>query len=89
MARHIHINHGQELETSIDRIQHLIWKNEDIRTHYSTRWLAIKYLENDSDVEKTVEALPNHDEIIAARFGAAPTPNRPSWTQSTHLSREH
>ncbi len=68
VARHIHINHGQELETSIDRIQHLIWKNEDIRTHYSTRWLAIKYLENDSDVEKTVEALPNHDEIIAARF---------------------
>ena len=68
VARHIHINHGQELETSIDRIRHLIWKNEDIRTHYSTRWLAIKYLENDSDVEKTVEALPNHDEIIAARF---------------------
>ncbi|HIZ85025.1 MAG TPA: ferrous iron transport protein B [Candidatus Coprenecus stercoravium] len=68
VARHIHINHGQELETSIDRIQHLIWKNEDIRTHYSTRWLAIKYLENDSDVEKTVESLPNHDEIIAARF---------------------
>ena len=68
VARHIHINHGQELETSIDRLQHLIWKNEDIRARYSTRWLAIKYLENDSDVEKTVEALPNHDEIIAARF---------------------
>ena len=68
VARHIHINHGQELEASIDRLQHLIWKNEDIRARYSTRWLAIKYLENDSDVEKTVEALPNHDEIIAARF---------------------
>ena len=68
LSRHIHINHGQELESSIDRIKLLIQKNEDIRTHYSTRWLAIKYLENDSDVETIVEALPNHDEIIAARF---------------------
>ncbi len=68
LARHIHINHGQELENSIDRIKLLIQKNDDIRTHYSTRWLAIKYLENDSDVEAIVEALPNHDEIIAARF---------------------
>ncbi len=68
LSRHIHINHGQELESSIDRIKLLIQKNDDIRTHYSTRWLAIKYLENDSDVEAIVEALPNHDEIIAARF---------------------
>ena len=68
LARHIHINHGAELENSIDRIKLLIQKNDDIRTHYSTRWLAIKYLENDSDVEAVVEALPNHDEIIAARF---------------------
>ena len=68
LARHIHINHGQELETSIDRIKLLVQKNEDIRTKYSTRWLAIKYLENDADVEKILEALPNHDEIIAARF---------------------
>lgn len=68
LARHIHINHGKELETSIDRIKLLVQKNEDIRTKYSTRWLAIKYLENDADVEKILEALPNHDEIIAARF---------------------
>lgn len=68
LSRHIHINHGAELENSIDRIKLLIQKNDDIRAHYSTRWLAIKYLENDSDVEAIVEALPNHDEIIAARF---------------------
>lgn len=68
VARHIHINHGSELEKSIDRIKLLIQKNEDIRTKYSTRYLAIKYLENDSDIEKTVEALPNKNEIIAARF---------------------
>ena len=68
IARHIHINHGAELEHSIDRIKHLLQKNPDIRYRYSTRYLAIKYLENDKEIEKVVEALPDRDEIIAARF---------------------
>lgn len=68
LSRHIHINHGVELEKSIDRIKLLIQKNEEIRFKYSTRYLAIKYLENDKDIEKVVESLPDRDEIIAARF---------------------
>ena len=68
LARHIHINHGSELEQSIDRLKVLIQKNPDIRYQYSTRFLAIKYLENDKEVEDVVEKLPNRDEIIAARF---------------------
>ena len=68
LSRHIHINHGTEIEQSIDRIKLLLQKNTDIRNKYSTRYLAIKYLENDKDVETVVEALPNRDEIIAARF---------------------
>ena len=68
IARHIHINHGAELEATIDRIKALIQSNVDIRSRYSTRYLTIKYLENDEEVEKIVEALPNRDEIIAARF---------------------
>ena len=68
LARHIHINHGTELEQSIDRIKHLIWKTPTIQYTYSTRYLAIKYLENDKEIEKVVESLPNRDEIIAARY---------------------
>ena len=68
LARHIHINHGSELEQSIDRIKLLLQKNDNIRYKYSTRYLAIKYLENDKEVETVVEALTNRDEIIAARF---------------------
>ena len=68
LARHIHINHGAELEQSIDRIKHLLQKDTDIRLKYSTRYLAIKYLENDKEIEKVVEALPGRDEIIAARY---------------------
>ena len=68
LARHIHINHGSEVEQSIDRIKELISKTEDIRGKYSTRYLAIKYLENDKEIEGVVESLSNRDEIIAARF---------------------
>ncbi|WP_303911834.1 ferrous iron transport protein B [Bacteroides mediterraneensis] len=66
--RHIHINHGPELERSIDAIKKEISKNENIRHKYSTRFLAIKLLENDKDIETRVIApLPNGKEILAAR----------------------
>lgn len=68
LARHIHINHGAEIEQSIDRIKRLVQRIPDIRHKYSTRWLAIKYLENDKEAEAVVEGLPGRDEIIAARF---------------------
>ena len=68
LARHIHINHGTEVEQSIKRLKSLISKTEDIRYKYSTRYLAIKYLENDKEIEQIVESLSNRDEIIAARF---------------------
>ena len=68
LARHIHINHGSELEHSIHAIKDLLKKNTDLRYKYSTRYLSIKYLENDKEVEGVIEALPNRDEIISARF---------------------
>lgn len=67
LARHIHINHGTELEKSIDRIKLLLQKNQSLRDKYSTRYLAIKYLEDDKDIEKIIDTLPNRDEIISAR----------------------
>ena len=67
LARHIHINHGPELEKSIVRLRDLIARNEDIRSRYSTRYLSIKYLETDKDIEGLVETLPNRDAIRTAR----------------------
>lgn len=67
LARHIHINHGAELEKSIDKIKLLLQKNQSLRDKYSTRYLAIKYLEDDKDIEKIIDTLPNRDEIISAR----------------------
>ena len=65
--RHIHINHGPELERSIEEVKRVISENEDIRHKYSTRFLAIKLLENDPDLETLTKTLPNGKEIIAVR----------------------
>lgn len=65
--RHIHINHGPELERSIEEVKRLISANENIRHKYSTRFLAIKLLENDGDLEKVVCGLPNGEEVLAVR----------------------
>lgn len=65
--RHIHINYGPELERSIQAVKKLISVNEQIRHKYSTRFLAIKLLEDDKDIELFVETLPNGGEILALR----------------------
>ena len=67
VARHIHINHGPELEKSIRRIQGLIRENDALRDRYSTRYLAIKYLEHDADIEGVLEVVRNRDVLSAAR----------------------
>ena len=66
--RHIHINHGPELERSIDALRAEIGRIANIQHKYSTRFLAIKLLENDKDIEKRIEAdLPNAKEILKLR----------------------
>ncbi|MBO5596880.1 MAG: ferrous iron transport protein B [Bacteroidales bacterium] len=67
LARHIHINHGAELEKSIKRLQTILYGNENLRSRFSTRYLAIKYLEMDKDVEKTLADIPESKALQQAR----------------------
>ena len=67
LARHIHINHGTEIEKSIVRLRDLIYENEEVRSKYSTRYLAIKYLEGDRDIEQVVAKFPNREALEAVR----------------------
>ena len=65
--RHIHVNHGPVLEKSIEEVKKEIAKNETIRYKYSTRFLSIKLLENDKDVENIIRQLPNGEKILEIR----------------------
>ena len=67
LARHIHVNHGHELEKSIRRLQMILFGNKDLSSLYSTRYLAIKYLETDKDVEQLLDRAPEAEALRQAR----------------------
>lgn len=70
-VRHIHINHGEYIEKAIGEIQEHLKAYDEVRRQFSTRYLAIKLLENDKQVEKSIRTLPDFNEIIAHRDDAA------------------
>ena len=49
-SRHLHINYGHEIEQGISHIQQYLKADEHIRQRFSTRYLALKLLEHDSEV---------------------------------------
>lgn len=65
--RHIHINHGHEIENGIANIQKFLKGNDLLRLRYSTRWLALKLLEKDSEAERVIRELPEAEQIIEVR----------------------
>lgn len=69
--RHIHINHGHEIEYGIEHIQKYLKADDSIRQRYSTRYLSIKLLENDKHAEEYVSHLNSAKDIFAARDEAA------------------
>ncbi len=69
--RHLHINHGHEIENGISDIQEHLKKEDELRLHYSTRYLAIKLLEMDKDAEEIVKKLKDAPEILEHRNEAA------------------
>lgn len=79
--KHIHINHGAVIEKAIDELKAEISKNESIRDKYSTRFLAIKMLENDPDIEELLKDLPNGKEILKVR-------DKTSKNISSHLNED-
>lgn len=66
-ARHIHINHGVLIEEKIERVETLVRMNPEPHHNYSARFLSIKLLENDRQVEGIIRQLDNHVQILSER----------------------
>ncbi len=64
IGRHIHINHGSEIETGIGKLRRELIKNEVLKYKYHSRFLAIKLIESDADIVKIISAMPNAAEIM-------------------------
>lgn len=64
-VRHIHINYGKPIEKAIKKIQDYIKKprNHEITDRISSRFIAIKLLEKDKEIENTLELFKNKNKI--------------------------
>jgi len=58
------VDYGKEVEQEIASLQALIEENEGLTGRYGSRWLAIKLLEEDSDVRDKVAATLNTGAIL-------------------------
>ncbi|MEA2064640.1 MAG: ferrous iron transport protein B, partial [Gemmatimonadota bacterium] len=66
-ARRVTVSYGQDIEDQLEKVQHLLERDESLCRHYGARWLAIKLLEGDSDVWEKV----TDDEVRQAARKAA------------------
>ena len=67
VARHLHINYGHEIEHGIERIQEFLKQDEYLRTHFSTRYLAIKLIEGDASIEELIRGREHYEDILHYR----------------------
>lgn len=65
-ARQIHINYGQEIEKSIDRIREQVKGNKHLTTTRTARYIAIKLLERDKHIQELIDTAENANKIRAA-----------------------
>ena len=69
-VRHIHVNLGRDVERGITVIKDAIKRDGNIGAHFSPRYLAIKLLEHDREVEDMVRRSPDHEAIFKLRDDA-------------------
>lgn len=67
-ARHIHINHGTEIEESIKLLRNKLHsENFHLQSKYSLRFLSIKLLENDREINNLISKEKNAAFIFKIR----------------------
>ena len=90
-SRHIHVNHGPALEPRIRQLRsHLI--GHGFSDTLSTRFLAIKLLENDSELEHYVAERDPDGSVMQMRSqiaGEYLRDSRHTLDDSEHIQREH
>lgn len=66
-VRHVHVNLGHDIEESVTLLKDMLKADEHVDRHFSPRYLAIKLLEHDHEVEKSISGIPDADKIFALR----------------------
>jgi ferrous iron transport protein B len=60
------IDYGREVEEEIARLESLIEAVPNLRKRFPTRWLAVKMLEQDSDIQEKLEGMEDGQALVVA-----------------------
>lgn len=66
-VRHIHVRLSPPIEAAVKELNDSFKKDSSISQHFSPRFLAIKFLEGDPEVESQLHANPNYDKWVEIR----------------------
>ncbi len=67
VLRHIHINYGEDLEKAIANVRTAIKENCNLSKGISKRYVAMKLLEGDPEMDAFVLAIPGGDTVLKVR----------------------
>ena len=90
-TRHIHVNHGRELERDIRRLRTELYQH-GFSDSLSTRFLAIKLLENDRQLEQYTAERDPDGSVLKMRDEIArdyQKSSRHSVDDAEHIKKEH
>ncbi|WP_297061153.1 ferrous iron transport protein B [uncultured Duncaniella sp.] len=66
-VRHVHVSLGSQLEKALTGIKNELKAHPAVERHFSPRYLAIKLLEGDAEVQHQVLRLPDAEHLIKLR----------------------
>lgn len=66
-VRHIHVPLGNDIESAVTILKDMLKSDGYIGRHFSPRYLAIKLLERDSEVEQLITESPDAEKIFKER----------------------
>lgn len=66
-ARHIHVRMRPEVEAGVTAVKDLLKSDPGLSQHFSPRYLAIKLLEKDPEVEKMLPDDKSREKVLATR----------------------
>ena len=67
-VRHVHVNLGSDIEAGVRVLKDVLKQDKSIEAHFSPRYLAIKFLERDREVEQLLkETSSDYQTLIELR----------------------
>ena len=66
-VRHVHVNLGSDIESGVTVLKDMLKSDGYVGRHFSPRYLAIKLMEHDHEVDSMIKESPDADKIFTER----------------------